>query len=115
MSDGGVVNQSSYFIIAAEQIEATAGPIFVNILGGMMGAILGCIVLVAGVGRHMNPVATTKFGKDAFDETFSNGVTIEQVAVIGLSLLVGVLTNLTITIFLFAILYASLWSINIDK
>jgi H+/Cl- antiporter ClcA len=84
----------------------------VNLLGGVMGALLAGVLLVAEVSRKVYPERFEGQESLGYFERLQSGFSAEQLVVIGIAVLVGALTNLTVTIMLFAVLYASLWSIN---
>jgi hypothetical protein len=112
MSDGGIINQSGNFEVMALEPEGVTQPLHVNLLGGVMGALLAGVLLVAEVSRKVYPERFEGQESLGYFERLQSGFSAEQLAVIGIAVLVGALTNLTVTIMLFAVLYASLWSIN---
>ena len=112
MSDGGSINTSGYFETHSEEDVEIIEPLYVNVLGGVMGIVLVGAFMTNEVSRGMFLTSHERFTRRVKGEGRSSLKPMASAGIWTATILTGLLTSLTIVVVLSIVLYATIWTLD---
>ena len=112
MSDGSNVNTSGYFETHVDEEAVVVEPLYINMLGGMMGILVVGLFMTNEVSRGMFLTSHENFTRRAKGKGRSSIKPMASTGIWTATIITGLLTNLTILVVLSIVLYATIWALD---